>query len=515
MLSHTVISLEKDAQRPLGLGFGLGKAFTLFRRKEEKSRSLISSRTLGIKQGENLLQWIEKQQSQEAKHNDNDTSADITTILSKEDLSLHINDVLDNMSIIQLRKYLPRILSNLSEETKSLFSRKANLERLQKAWQLAWETDADLYEILRKQLLKGKDLPEMPSDRFIGPLNSFLEKSQSAFPKRVPYPFEAKFITEMESILDKDKLGTISPEAMALLIPEILFNMQESDRQQVAVEIAKQLSPKYFLPLAQENFFKFQALQNSSSDKVNAILDSNGRTIQLNAALANNTHKQTYQYLGKEWTLNHLHIHFEQKGEEGEFRLYDSREQLRAVKEGKQEDPNQNLAGEVHLVFERLSLKGNKRLMALGYILQVNKDKRNEDYPHIQELLEKLKQAESGKTQFTLDYKKVFMPNFEEAQANDALFLHNWASLVSSTHAFQAGIPFIIVPPEQKNEKYQVEMSQQQYDEFRKLFNKINADKMGVHKFAADSRLDPETKMLELKKEDELDPYTRRYGMYN
>src|SRR5579863_6537862 len=87
-----------------------------------------------------------------------------------------INILLESMSLIQLKKYLPEIIAKLPDDIKAVFSQEKTLQSLQKAWHESWEISKDFYDIVKKQLVIGEDLPQEPSDRFLSPLNTFITK---------------------------------------------------------------------------------------------------------------------------------------------------------------------------------------------------------------------------------------------------------------------------------------------------------------------------------------------------
>lgn len=493
-----------DSNRPLGLGFGLGITFLIF--YYQQLRLLINPAAIKnmASKRDALQHWINKHASVKTASEINSLIGhdDIVSVLKNEKLLGEIiNDVLDDRSVLQLSKRLPFIIENLENNVKALFSKSETLERFHQAYLKSWENYANLHEILKNQLKKRADLPKKPNHP-LGTFNFFLEKMQAEkqefFPTKLPDPTDENFITEMRHILSIENIARIHPTLMATLVPIVLYYMNENDRTKVAVEIAKQLPPKYFKIAAQENYSVFK--QTAHHDELlNASIDTTGRAIVFRPQKDSVT--STYEYRGYQWKLNHVHIHFELEGEESEYSVHQSEESLAlAAKNAKNGvgSISTSAAGEVHIVLERVSAAGHQRLMAVGFVMQVNTDPDYKGNPEIAKLLEQYEGAET----ISFNVQKAFMPNLDVAQAHDLVIDSSWASTESPTHAFQAGLRFLVVLPNEEL-KTTVQVSQSQYNKLREIFNQKN------HKKFAPENIDPEIEMTKLAPTQGLHPYGR------
>lgn len=505
----TVPEQKLDTQRPLGLGFGLGITFLIF--YLQQLRILINPaaiKNIEYKR-EALQQWIKKYENVK-------TTPDINSLIDKDDilgvlnnkelLGEIINDVLDDRSVIQLSKRLPSILQSLEDDVKSLFSKTETLERFHNAYLKSWENYANLHEIMKKQLKKRADLPKKHNHP-LGTFNFFLEKLQlqnkDNFPSKLPEPTDENFIEEMRHILSIENITRINPTLMATLIPIVLYYMDKDDRATIAVEIAKKFPPKYFQIIAEENYSVFKQTENHD-ELLNTSIDTTGRAIVFRPQKDSVT--SIYQYRGKTWKLNHVHIHFELEGEESEYSVHQSDEALAfEAKNAKAQTvpvSNNNAAGEVHIVLERTSSVGHQRLMAVGFVMKMNSDPEYKGNPEIAKLLEQFDREQ----EISFNVQKAFIPNLDKAQEHDLVIDSNWASTESPTHAFQAGLRFLVVLPDGEL-KTSVEVSEGQYMKLREIFNYKN------HKKFAQEDIDPEIEMTKLSPTQGLHPYGRSPSM--
>ena len=498
-----------DTKRPLGLGFGLGITFLIF--YLQQLRILINPAAIKniASKREALQQWI-------VKHKNVKATSDIDSLIGKDDitgvlnneklLGEIINDILDDRSVIQLSKRLPFILQNLDDDVKVLFSKTETLERFHSAYLKSWENYANLHAIMKKRLKKRADLPNKPNHP-LGTFNFFLDKlqlqNQDNFPGKLPEPTDDNFIEEMRHILSTKNITRINPTLMATLIPIVLYYMDEVDRAKIAVEIAKRLPPKYFQIVAEENYSVFKQTENHD-ELLNASIDTTGRAIVFRPQ--NDSVTSIYQYRGETLKLNHVHIHFELEGEESEYSLYQSAEalalEMKKAQDGMPADSNNKVAGEVHIVLERTSSAGHQRLMAIGFVMKMNSDPDYKGNPEIAKLLEQYEREQ----EISFNIQKAFMPNLDKAQDHNLVIDSNWASTESPTHAFQAGLRFLVVLPDDQL-KTSVEVSQSQYEKLREIFNHKN-----YKKFAQED-IDPEIKMIKLSSTQGLHPYGRSPSM--
>jgi len=226
------------------------------------------------------------------------------------------------------------------------------------------------------------------------------------------------------------KLSQGSPSSnllRAYLLPAVLEVMDAKDREFVAKKMAERLLPKHFQMLVDPLYFQVQ-LQSRHHP---IALNSNGRSLRFFPQSA----ESRAHFRGKEWTLDHTHIHFELDGEEREYVLEPSPFQV---------------AGEVHTVFSRVSKQGYKKYMAVGMPLTIGAPNKV------------LRRLFTQKVP-SFNFQNIFMAGFDP---NTALY-HSWASLQSKTPAFQDGLRFAISPKP-------MELSQDQYKRLKALFGEMS-----------------------------------------
>ncbi len=329
---------------------------------------------------------------------------DISSILDDQTLALIVPDILVDLDVTRLSKIIPNIIINLPDEIKESFSNRKLFEKL----------DRRFLNSIRKSVLD-----KMP--------NSL------------------------------DNLAKIDPEVMAYLIPAILDLMDNEALRKASVAIAKQLAPKDFRAIADENYF--QPHLDMLNDQV--TLKNNKRTLSFFAT--NST--SMAEFRNRKWQFDHTHIHLEGNGEEREYKIYDSRKQLEDVKNGLIRDPNLDIVGEIHSVYKRTTKHGITKYMAVGFLLKIGEE--NTSFEKVLRQVEDLEQlTEDRKLDILINYQHMFMPTFQKAQKTNSILFHSWASLKSQTPGFKAGLRFNVIPDT-------IQVSQTQYNRFKQLFGNM------------------------------------------
>ncbi len=407
--------------RKLGSGFGPNNEFSVF--LNEPNQGLINK--ISHEKAAILHHWIEN-------HN---KGIPITDVLEGRILANVMPDLLVDISITHLAKMLPRLLADIPEDIRNLFTQENLLDKL--------------------------------DQRF---LNSLKISLPQELPEGVTWPLLNDLVSK-ESLLhmSSSKNNDIDNRAflLAYLIPALLDLMEDDQREKASVEIAKRLAPRNFNVVADENYFDL----NLKSQEHHITVENNGRTLIFRANNEGAEHSLA-KYRGRIWKLDHTHIHLERDGEEREYRLYDSQEQKHNAENGIQRDPNLDIAGEIHTVYKRLpkkyvNLPDNKRdaywkYMAVAVPLKIGAF--NQDFKDIIDAIGlDGKLTENKSLTLRKNFQDIFLRKFK----NPSVLYHSWGSLKSNTHGFRSGLSFNIIPES-------IEVSSSQYNKLKELFGTLD-----------------------------------------
>ena len=486
-----------SAPRNLGLGFGEGNQFTIS--LNEPNRPMINPLPFSTEVMDEIRKSLQEKihTAEKAKkdkqpvtkvrliedvlvpifkqHNFDD--ATIKKIIPNA-LALFIPDVLVDMNITHLAKHaIPDAMKNsdfrqlaaegfkhfvqYSSEGKAEFF---NGTRYVNAAKIENEEEAQVSLRFLRSIIVSKFMKDNPT---LVPMQNVEQWKNKVFEEQLGFLYNQ--LTgqnppgmDLEKI--NPKINLTDNQVYAYLIPAILDRMSDENLKKAASLITQYLDIRDFKPIAFKEYFNPEIKMTAES--VN-LSNQNKRSLQFFAqSNKGGSANSTLSVRDKLYRFQHTHMHFEKDGEEKEYQVRDRAGNLIRYD------------GEVHNVFEYILPKEanettpRKRLVALGSPLQIV----SQSNPAIQELLDEVKKIEEAsqntenkipenyflRLQKKIDFGKVFMSSIN-AQNNDQLIHHSWASLRSSTHGFQSGLRFII-------STQPIQVSLEQYDALKKLF---------------------------------------------
>lgn len=404
--------------RELGSGFGINRHFIVF--LDETNKGLINS--FSSEASEKVRFWMQMDQQLATKS--------ITDVLgekkAKKLLQLTLPDLLVDLNVTQLAKRLPKILLSLDSGIRDFFFNPALYDSLDERFK---ETVKD---IIKSDSISAETM---------------------------------KNIWTYENLYNMDP---DSPHAyfIAYMIPALLDLMDSESLGTASLAISKHLTSKVFKPLADEKYFSLQLYTQPS--KIN--VKNNGRTL-IFQPVSDSLEQSTAHFRGKDWILDHTHLHFEGDGEEREYKFYDSKAQLEAVQTREIADPNNEIVGEVHIVYKRVSSKYQElhederkkhyKYMAIGKPLKIGE--KNHD---IKDILNTISSIDQIDKPVLLDLQKNFQEVFFKDIEPEKVLLHSWGSWRSPTKGFRAGLRFNLIP----NPMY---VSTNQYERLKQLFGEM------------------------------------------
>ena len=344
----------------------------------------------------------------------------VSGAISSHDLAQHLSDILLDMNITRIAdKLLPAIFDGL-ERHRSLFMEGALFARL--------------------------------SPRFINSI-------QESFPLIAG---TANLQVILSSLFDKKEeiLTKEDKTFLAYVIPALIEEMShESILQMISLWHAV-LEERDYRLLRDPHYFDVR-FHFASDDQL--ILANNGRALRFNTK---DSESRLY-FRGKEWILDHSHFHFERDGEEREYVFSDS---------------EATQVGELHTIFRRLSKNGNTKFVAVGVPVMLGEE--NSSIAALLSMDEVVDQATPVDLENPLqlrekvNFQATFLGGLGQAPLSAGEYVyHSWASAISQTPAFKAGLRFVIIPKP-------VELSPEQYERLHELFGTLTP-------LTADKALEP------------------------
>lgn len=393
-----------NINRTLGNGFGKDNHFNLFT-QEEIYKPLIN--ITAFQRIDEVRQWALAPVQE----------GPITDVVEREELAKVLPDLLANgLDITRLIKVLPGINAKLSDQQKELFSKESVWMKL--------------------------------DPRFLRSVGNAVSS---------PPP---QTISEWARLLSKDNIVRLDPRVLAYLIPALLNRMEGQDLAELSSEIAKGLAPKDFRAINMQEYFNLRF----TPDHPQMIrLINNGRSLIFKAVEPNIGPRVFFQ--GKEWFLDHVHIHFEKMPhEDREYKFYETRAQYQASVQQPEKDPNRKIVGEVHIVYKRKAGKDKTKSKSMAVAFPLIFGKANENFQLILDhsINQHVVVNGSMDVRIPILFQKTFMREF----SNDEVLYHSWGSLKAKAHDFVAGLRFNII-------NKPIEISEEQYDQLHHIFGDL------------------------------------------